>query len=86
MLGRVILQFLKAKRVLKSLVSLESKFQEKSWAPKHHHELCLCLFLVTLREPLGTESLGGAQDCPAETGTGCEVPGADLSAPTASDW
>lgn len=39
MLGRVTLQFIKAKRVLKSLVSLESKFQEKPWAPKYHHQL-----------------------------------------------
>lgn len=36
---QVTLQFLKAKRVLKLLVSLESKFQEKPLAPKYKHQL-----------------------------------------------
>lgn len=68
MLGWVTLQFIKAKRVLKSLVNLESKFQEKPLGtkipPSATFGLRLCIFLLTLEEPRGSESLRGAQDYP----------------------
>lgn len=89
MLGWVTLQFIKATRVLKSLVSLESKFQKKPWAPKYHQSatsgLRLCIFLFTLKEPRGTESLWGPQDY-QQPGTRCEVSRADLWVPPVKDW
>lgn len=89
MLGQVTVQFIKANRALKSLVSLESEFQKKPWAPEYHQSatsgLCLCILLFTLKKPRGTESLWGPQDY-QQTGTQCEVPRADLWVLAANDW
>lgn len=81
MLGRVTCQFIKAERALKSLVSLETKFQEKPWAPKYPSApsgLCLCLLLLTLQGPVA-QSPVRCQQCPG--GTAQHVPRADLSLP-----
>lgn len=80
MLGRVTLQFIKAKRVLKSLVSLETKFQEKPWAPKYHVSSFWAVplpFSAHPKGPRGTESPEVPRS--AHSGTAWHVPRADLS-------
>lgn len=80
MLGRVTLQFIKAKRVLKSLVSLETKFQEKPWAPKYHVSSFWAVplpFSAHPKGPRGTESPEVPRS--ARSGTAWHVPRADLS-------
>lgn len=85
MLGRVTLQFTKAKRVLKSLVSLEPKFQEN---PGHPNTTMSYLWAVPL--PFCADTEGASWDSPWEVPrndcTGCEVPRTDLSVPSANDW
>lgn len=80
MLGRVTLQLIKAKRVLKSLVSLETKFQEKPWAPKYHISSFWAVplpFSAHPKGPRGTESPEVPRS--ARSGTAWHVPRADLS-------
>lgn len=80
MLGRVTLQFIKAKRALKSLVSLETKFQEKPWVLKYHISSFWAVPLPFSAHPEGA-SESRAVPRSARSGTAWHVPRADLSLP-----
>lgn len=80
MLGWVTLQFIKAKRVLKPLVSLEPKFQEKPWAPKYHHSYLWAVPLPFCAHTEGASWHRVPVGCPGAPWHTMALPRADLSA------